>query len=72
MEKINTQVYGGITYAGADRATATSNADRAFVLRQAVQGLSDDEREALYSVVGDLSFVEQQIAVGYITIKKVS
>ena len=64
MEKIHTQVYGGITYAGADRATATSNADRALVLRQAVQGLSDDEREALYSVVGDLSFVEQQIAVG--------
>ena len=64
MEKINTQVYGGIKYAGADRATATSNADRAFVLRQAVQELSDDEREALYSVVGDLSFVEKQIAVG--------
>lgn len=38
--------------------------DRAMVLRQAVADLSEEEREALFDVVGDLSFVEKQKAIG--------
>lgn len=64
MEKIRTQVLGGVRYEGEKLATATSVADRALVLRQAVQNLSDDERDALYAVVGDLSYVEKQVATG--------
>ncbi len=69
MEKIRTQVFGGVEVAGdvkvaGDRIRSTSVADRALVLRQAVQNLSDDEREALYAVVGDLSYVEKQISIG--------
>lgn len=64
MEKIRNQVFGGVEYAGEDVARATTVADRALVLRQAVQNLTDDEKEALYSVIGDLSYVEKQIALG--------
>ena len=69
MEKIRTQVFGGVEVAGdvkvaGDRIRSTRVADRAIVLRQAVQNLSDDEREALYAVVGDLSYVEKQISIG--------
>lgn len=69
MEKIRTQVFGGVEVAGdvkvaGDRIRSTRVADRALVLRQAVQNLSDDEREALYAVVGDLSYVEKQISIG--------
>jgi len=64
IEKIRTLVFGGTLYAGETRETATSIADRALVLRQAVQNLSEEERDALYSVVGDLSYVEKQVATG--------
>ena len=69
MEKIRSQVFGGVEVAGdvkvaGDRIRSTRVADRAIVLRQAVQNLSDDEREALYAVVGDLSYVEKQISIG--------
>ena len=38
--------------------------DRAMVLRQAVADLTEEEREAFFDVVGDLSFVEKQKAIG--------
>ena len=38
-------------------------ADRAMALRNFVAGLSDDERKDLFAVVGDLGFVQKQLAV---------
>lgn len=64
MENIRAQVLGGVVPIGRTDAVATSVADRALVLKQAVQNLSDDQREALYAVVGDLSYVEKQVATG--------
>lgn len=56
LSRMELEVMGTTTsYAGT--------ADRAMVMRNFVAGLSDDERKSLFEVVGDLSFVEKQLAV---------
>jgi hypothetical protein len=56
LSRMELEVMGTIT-------GGSGTADRAMAMRNFVAGLSDEERKDLFDVVGDLSFVQKQLAV---------